>query len=97
MTFEEWLDTPHGKKSNDTDILTRPEYGPFLRNRLWNAFEAGLLSHYGVHRLELTLEWYEIKLRDLRKENKKLKGIIKGSAKLTQPDQITETDRKESV
>lgn len=92
MTFNEWINTEHGKKCSDIDILINPEHVEYFHNRLYHAFEAGLNSHSGVDRLQLTIEWYERKLVELTKENKRLKRVIKGSAKLANPNQITETD-----
>lgn len=42
MTFEEWLKTASGRS-----CLSRPvPEGPYLQNRLWWAFQAGLEEGY---------------------------------------------------
>lgn len=38
LTFEEWIETPVGKASMDD---TKPLVNPYLKNRLWWAFNAG--------------------------------------------------------
>lgn len=74
MTFDEWLKTKNGIESNDEQGI--PIGQPYLRNRLWWAFEAGVESGEQDRRLQTTLEWYEGKLRECRTRNRKLKAQL---------------------
>lgn len=69
MTFEEWLETEDGKRSMD---LSAPVVQPYLRNRLWWAFEAGVKSGLNDFRLQKTLEWYENERSELKSRNSAL-------------------------
>lgn len=45
---------------------------PYLKNRLYWAFEAGVESGEHDARLQKSLEWYESQLKELRKEKRNL-------------------------
>lgn len=70
-TFDQWLLSEAGNKCQDDSV--QPIINPRLKNRLALAFEAGAQSASNDHRLEVTLGWYEQKLRELRIEIDRLK------------------------
>jgi hypothetical protein len=69
MVFEEWLKTKQGIACKDDRTHCK---NPYLTNRLYSAFNAGIEEGEEGTRLQKTCEWYEQKLRDLRRQNKLL-------------------------
>lgn len=72
MTFNEWLETDGGKAANSALSYWR-DAQPYLQNRLYWAFEAGVESGEHDRRLQATIDWYEIKIRALRTDNNALR------------------------
>lgn len=80
MTFEEWLMTDEGKRCNDPYQWTVCQ--PYLKNRLYRAFEAGVVSAEHDERLYKTLQYYnetvknlKAEIRALKKANKELQSV----------------------
>lgn len=78
MTFEEWILTDAGKRSNDSSTFRCEQ--PYLRNRLYHAFEAGVVSGDHDERLYKTLQYYNETVKKLRLEIRELKKANKAKA-----------------
>lgn len=82
--FNEWIESDAGKKSNS------PFDGkqPYLGNRLYHAFDAGVVEGEKGHRLQSTIDWYEIRMKELRQRNTRLVrelNKLKKAAEIGQP------------
>ena len=81
MDFNDWLKTETGKKCNDAwtiqDITGHVQ--PWLRNRLWWAFEAGVKSKESNRRLNEHIKELHNHIRlmkkQIRKQNRELRAL----------------------
>lgn len=68
MTFQEWLKTEHGLKCNNQRTLTGQ---PYLRNRLWWAFQAGHESKAGMKQMNLCIKNLQFQIQKMKRELRK--------------------------
>lgn len=101
MTFEEWLKTEHGVNCNhQASMVNKSSVQPYLRNRLWWAFEAGVNSGECDRRLKNALAYCEknaaalkIRNRKLVREMNKLKKQEKGKPVSEESNHGTDTNQ----
>ena len=81
MDFEKWINSKEGKSCNDLSTLKSQ---PYLRNRLWWAFMAGV--EFGenptISKMQKVINDAHRKIGELRKENELLKKSMSVSAKV---------------
>jgi hypothetical protein len=63
-SFDEWIMSDEGR-----ECLRLPTSEEYLKSRLLRAYFAGLNSN----ELQKTIDWYEVKQREMKEEIKKLK------------------------
>lgn len=90
MTFEEWILTDEGKKVNDISTLTNQ---PYLKNRLWWAFDAGTQSNQQAIYLKNAMESLQLELTAAKIRNKNLQRQINKISKLTANQQPPNSTR----